>query len=182
MLSDSFEVDLRAALQVQADLLRRIERTTEGAARDFAESRIAPGEIGAADAALAELEAHAELLDAGDLEDFDPDEIPRIYERRRAAVSSELVRIGYRGWDHFVGQTRTFALTHGLLRRRVDGIPRATRPRQFGEAALDHRHPLPLRARQGDRRRGRVPKRPPLHENGVVAHYFMGSWPQFINE
>jgi hypothetical protein len=24
------------------------------------------------------------------------------------------VRIGYRGWDHFVGQTRTFALTHGL--------------------------------------------------------------------
>jgi hypothetical protein len=76
MLSDSFEVDLRAALQVQADLLRRIERTTEGAARDFAESRIAPGEIGAADAALAELEAHAELLDAGDLEDFDPEEIP----------------------------------------------------------------------------------------------------------
>jgi hypothetical protein len=114
MLSDSFEIDLRTALQVQAELLRRIERTGEGIERDFAESRIAQAEIGAAEAALAELEAHAELLDAEDLEDFDPEEIPGIYERRRAAVSSELVRISYRGWDDFVRQTRTFALTHGL--------------------------------------------------------------------
>ena len=114
MLSDSFEIDLRTALQVQADLLRRIERTTEGIERDFAQGRIAPGEISEAEAALAELEAEAALLDAGDLADFDPEEIPRIYERRRAEVSSELVRIGYRGWDDFVRQTRTFAVTHGL--------------------------------------------------------------------
>ncbi len=43
MLSEPFEVDLRTALQVQADLLRRIERTTAGAERDFEEYRIAPG-------------------------------------------------------------------------------------------------------------------------------------------
>ena len=60
------------------------------------------------------MEAEAALLDAGDLADFDPEEIPRLYERRQAEVSSELVRIGYRGWDDFVRQTRTFAVTHGL--------------------------------------------------------------------
>lgn len=114
MLSDSFEIDLRTALQVQADLVRRIERTAEGVELGFAGSRIAPGEIGTAEASLAELEAEAEFLDAGDLEDFDPEEIPRIYERRRAEVSSELVRIDYRGWEDFVRQTRTFALTRGL--------------------------------------------------------------------
>lgn len=114
MLSDSFEVDLRTALQVQADLLRRIEQPTVGVEHDFDESRIAPGEIGAAEATLSALEAEATLLEAGDLSDFDPEEIPRIYERRRAEVSTELVRIGYRGWDDFVRQTRTFALTHGL--------------------------------------------------------------------
>ena len=114
MLSDSFEIDLRTALQVQADLIRRIERTAEGVELGFAESRIGPGEIGTAEAILAELEAEAEFLDAGDLKDFDPEEIPRIYERRRAEVSSELVRIDYRGWEDFVRQTRTFALTRGL--------------------------------------------------------------------
>lgn len=114
MLSDSFEADLRTSLQVQADLLRRIERTTEGIERDFAESRVAPGEISAMEEALAELEMEAEFLDAEDLADFDPEEIHRIYERHRAAVSSELVRIGYRNWDDFVRQTRTFAVGHGL--------------------------------------------------------------------
>ena len=114
MFSDSFEVDLRTALQAQAHLLRRIERTTEGIERDFAESRIDPGEIGEAETALAELEAEASLLDVEDLADFDPQEIPRLYERRRAEVSSELVRLGYRGWDDFIRQTRTFAVTHGL--------------------------------------------------------------------
>jgi hypothetical protein len=114
MLSDSFEVDLRTALQVQADLLCRIEQTTVGVEHDFDESRIAPGEISAVEAAVSALEAEATLLEAGDLADFDPEEIPRIYDRRRAEVSTELVRIGYRGWDHFVRQTHTFALTHGL--------------------------------------------------------------------
>jgi hypothetical protein len=114
MLSDSFEFDFRTALQVQAELLRRIERTGEGIERDFAESRITQADIGAAEAALTELEAEVALLDAADLADFDPEEIPRLYERRGAEVSSELMRIGYRDWDDFVRQTRTFALTHGL--------------------------------------------------------------------
>ena len=114
MLSDSFETDLRTSLHVQADLLRRIERTTEDVERDFAESRINPTEIEAMEAILAKLEAEAEFLDAKDFADFDPEEIPRIYERRRAAVSSELVRIGYRNWDEFVRQTRTFAVGRGL--------------------------------------------------------------------
>lgn len=114
MLSDPFEADLRTALQVQADLLRRIERTTERVERDFTESRIAPGEIDALEAKLADLEAEAYHLDVEDLADFDPEEIPQIYERRRAAVSSELVRIDYRGWDDFVRQTRTFAVSYGL--------------------------------------------------------------------
>lgn len=114
MLSDLFEADLRTSLQVQADLLRRIERTTTDVERDFAESRIAPGEISAMEDALAVLEAEAELLDAEDLADFDPEEIPRIYERRRAAISSELMQIGYRNWDDFVRQTRTFAVGYGL--------------------------------------------------------------------
>lgn len=114
MLSDLFEADLRTSLQVQADLLRRIERTTTGVERDFADSRIAPGEISAMEDALAVLEAEAELLDAEDLADFDPEEIPRIYEHRRAEISSELRRIGYRNWDDFVRQTRTFAVSNGL--------------------------------------------------------------------
>jgi hypothetical protein len=101
-------------LQVQADILRRIERTVEGAERDFAESRVFPVEIGAMEDILAELEANVDLLDVEDLADFDPGEVPRIYERRRAAVSSELVRIGYRGWDDFVRQSRTFAIGYGL--------------------------------------------------------------------
>lgn len=114
MLSDLFEADLRTSLQVQADLLRRIERTTTDVERDFAESRIALGEISAMEDALAVLEAEAELLDAEDLADFDPEEMPRIYKRRRAEISSELRRIGYRNWDDFVRQTRTFAVSNGL--------------------------------------------------------------------
>ncbi|MDP9474701.1 MAG: hypothetical protein M3R38_03230 [Actinomycetota bacterium] len=114
MLSDGFEADLRTALQVQADLLYRIERTVEGVERDFAEGRAVPDGISEAEAILAELEEGAGYLEAEDLADFDPEEVPRIYERRRAAVSSELVRIGYRGWDDFVRQTRTFAVGHGL--------------------------------------------------------------------
>lgn len=114
MLSDSFETDLRTALQIQSELLRRIERTAEGVERDFSESRIAPDEVGRIEDILAGLEAGAEFLSAEDLADFDPGEIPRIYERRRAEVSSELTRIGYRNWDDFVRQTRVFALSEGL--------------------------------------------------------------------
>lgn len=114
MLSDSFETDLRTALQIQSELLRQIERTAEGIERDFSESRVAPGEVGRIEDILAELEAGAEFLDAEDLADFDPGEIPQIYERRRAEVSSELTRIGYHNWDDFVRRTRVFAMSEGL--------------------------------------------------------------------
>lgn len=114
MLSGGFETDLRTALHVQADILRRIERAAGGVERGFDEAYAVPDEISAAEAILAELEVGAGYLEAEDLAGFDPEEIPRIYERRRAEVSSELVRIGYRGWDDFVRQTRTFAVGHGL--------------------------------------------------------------------
>ncbi|MGI8911090.1 MAG: hypothetical protein ACR2JR_11145 [Rubrobacteraceae bacterium] len=86
----------------------------EGVERDFSESRIAPSEIGRIEDILAELETGAEFLNAEDLADFDPEEIPRIYKRRRAEVSSELTRIGYRNWDDFVRQTRVLAVSEGL--------------------------------------------------------------------
>lgn len=114
MFSDAFEADLRTALQVQADLLYRIRRTTERVERDFAESRIASDEIDALEAALAGLEADAEYLDPDDLADFDPEEVPRVYARHRAAVSSELARIDYRGWDDFVRRSRAYAFGRGL--------------------------------------------------------------------
>ncbi len=114
MLSGSFEAELRTAIQVQNNLLRRIERTAESVERDFDQNRIAPGEINAMEVALAELEEETEFLDAEDLADFDPEEVSRIYEHHRTAVSSELMRIGYSNWDDFVRQTRTFAVSYGL--------------------------------------------------------------------
>jgi hypothetical protein len=101
-------------LQVQTELLRRIERATDEIESNFAKNRISQGEIDELEAIIEELEASSEFLLAEDLNDFDPDSIPRLYERRRAKVSSELTRIGYRDWESFVGQTRVFAVSNGL--------------------------------------------------------------------
>lgn len=113
-MRDSLEIELRTALQVQAELLRRIERTTDEVERDFAESRISRNEIHELQSILDELEADSGFLRAEDLDGFDPNDIPKLYERRRAEVSTELTRIGYRDWDGFVKETRVFAVSNGL--------------------------------------------------------------------
>ncbi|MBA2693800.1 MAG: hypothetical protein H0U65_15120 [Rubrobacter sp.] len=113
-MRDSLEIELRTALQTQAELLRRIERTADEVEHDFAETRISRDETHELQKILDELEADSGFLQAEDLDGFDPDDIPRLYERRRAEVSSELTRIGYRDWDEFVMQTRVFAVKNGL--------------------------------------------------------------------
>ncbi len=113
-MRDTFEAELRTALQVQSELLKRIGRTTDEVERGFDQNRVHPGEIHEMQAMLDELEAGSEFLQAEDLDDFDPNDIPRLYARRRAEVSSELTRINYRNWDDFVRQTRVFAVSEGL--------------------------------------------------------------------
>ncbi|MGH3089993.1 MAG: hypothetical protein ACRDSJ_22155 [Rubrobacteraceae bacterium] len=113
-LRDVFEAELRTALQVQSELLKRIEQTTDDVERDFEQNRVHPSEIHELEVILDELEAGSEHLRAEDLNDFDPDEIPRLYARKREEVSSELARINYRDWDDFVRQTRVFAINEGL--------------------------------------------------------------------
>lgn len=113
-MRDVFEAELRTALQVQSELLRRIGRTTEAVERDFEQNRVRPSEIHDLEAILDELEAGSEFLRAEDLDSFDPDDIHRLYARKRAEVSSELTRINYRDWDDFVRQSRAFAVSEGL--------------------------------------------------------------------
>ncbi|MBA2693794.1 MAG: hypothetical protein H0U65_15090 [Rubrobacter sp.] len=113
-MRDVFEAELRAALQVQSELLKRIGRTTEEVERDFEQNRVRPSEIHDLEAILDELEAGSEFLRAEDLDSFDPDDIHRLYARKRAEVSSELTRINYRDWDDFVKQSRAFAVGEGL--------------------------------------------------------------------
>ncbi len=64
LLRDSFEAELRTALQVQSELLKRIEQTTDEVQRTFDQNRVRPSEIHEMQAILDELESGAEFLDA----------------------------------------------------------------------------------------------------------------------
>jgi hypothetical protein len=111
MLSDAMIADLRSVLQAQNHILRQIEQSLSSLETTVASQS---ADIRELQKLMDEIEASADLLEADDLADFDPDEIPRLYEARRAVVANELVQIGFSDWNSFVRQCQTYALHNGL--------------------------------------------------------------------
>src|SRR2546421_13045114 len=119
MLSDHNVLDLRSILLAQSCLLDELDRSIDELDRSIATSASKLADVPAQAAEISELQhlmaeikASAHLLVADDLADFDPDDIPRLYEARRAAVTNELTRLNYGDWPSFVRQCRHYALYH----------------------------------------------------------------------
>jgi hypothetical protein len=114
MLSDEEVVELRAVLNAQSALLQKMRGAIDGA--EIALAGVTGQAAQASDLAalMAELECSAGLLGPEDLDGFDPDEIPRLYERRRAAVRQGLETLGCDDWPAFVARCRLYALKEGL--------------------------------------------------------------------
>ena len=111
MLSDTMIADLRPVIQAQHHILCQIEQATASLQSTIAEQS---ADIQELQELMDEIEALSDLLDEDDLADFDPEEIPRIYEARRAGVANELVRIGCNDWNSFVRQCQTYTLHAGI--------------------------------------------------------------------
>lgn len=111
---DTFEIELRTAMQVQAYTLRRLELSAVDAKLGFSENQVVSQEILELQEIMAELEAGAGLLGSQDLSDFEIGDIHRIYEQNRVEISSDLAKVGYKDWDSFVRQTRALAAARGL--------------------------------------------------------------------
>jgi len=111
MLSDAMIADLRSILQAQNHILRQIEQSLSSLETTVASQS---ADIRELQKLMDEIEASADLLEADDLADFDPDEIPHLYEARRAVVAEDLVQIGFSDWNSFVRQCQTYALHNGL--------------------------------------------------------------------
>lgn len=112
--SDEVVAELRTTLVAQRDFTRRLMEAVAEAGDAFHTNASTRSAIEKGDRLLAELEANVGLLQLDDLDGFDHGEIPRIYEKRRAAVGADLVRLEYRSWDDFVRQCRTHAFQVGL--------------------------------------------------------------------
>lgn len=114
MLSDRFIVELRAVLQTQNHILRQLDAAVSDVEAKLADVAAQTLQLRELELIMVELEASVEMLNEDDLSNFDPDEIPRLYERRRAAVANNLVKIGFKDWDSFVKKCQIHALQQGL--------------------------------------------------------------------
>ena len=114
MLSDQFIAELRAVLQAQNHILRQLDVAVSDVEAKLADVAAQTQQLRELELIMAELEASVESLDEDDLSDFDPDEIPRLYERRRAVVANNLVKIGFKDWDSFVKKSQIYALQQRL--------------------------------------------------------------------
>lgn len=113
MISERLVIELRAVLQAQSHILRQLDATVSDAEEKLADSEQTE-QIRELEQLMAELEESADWLEGDDFSDFDPDTILHLYERRRSAVSQELVKIGFKDWDSFVRQCQIYTLQQKL--------------------------------------------------------------------
>lgn len=114
MASDAPDAEFRTALQVQHDLLRRIRDSVNDVEDQFQHTDDTSEKLRDLEELMDEIEDEAGKLDPGDLEDYDPGEIGRIYERHQASVRQDIESLDFDNWDRFVQQTKTYALKHGI--------------------------------------------------------------------
>ncbi|MFB2969046.1 hypothetical protein ACE1CD_08740 [Aerosakkonema sp. BLCC-F183] len=114
MISDRFVAELRSVLQAQHHILHKLDVTVTDIEEKLADVSQQSQDIQELEKMMAELEASIDFLDADDFSDFNADEILQLYDRRRAAVNRELVKIGFKDWDSFVRQCQIYALQQQL--------------------------------------------------------------------
>ncbi len=102
------------ALHAQKDLLERIEMSFDDVEQSFQDTRVNADKIEDLEALMDTIEANADLLEAEDLRDFDPDAVSSIYSRHRAAVQQDLEQLDHENWDRFTRQTKQYVLRHGV--------------------------------------------------------------------
>lgn len=107
-------IDLRAVLQTQADLVRRLDATVTRMEQQFAGGAGHGEQVVELQRLMDQIEAAAEFLEADDLASFDAERIPRLYADRQAAVAHAHVRMGCQRWDSFVRSCQAYTLQHGL--------------------------------------------------------------------
>ncbi len=114
MASDALDAEFRTALHVQRDLLRRVRDSVDDVEERFASTEDTSEKLRELEELMDEIEAGADNLRPGDLADYDPGEIDRIYERNQASVRQDIESLDFENWDRFVQQTKTYALKHGI--------------------------------------------------------------------
>jgi hypothetical protein len=114
MASDTLDAEFRTALQVQHDLLRRIRDSVDDVEERFEDTDDTSEKLRELKELMDEIEADSDKLRPGDLADYDPGEIDRIYERHQASVRQDIESLDFENWDRFVQQTKTYALKHGI--------------------------------------------------------------------
>jgi hypothetical protein len=114
MLSDQFIAELRAVIQTQNHLLRKLETTVSDLEVKFADVSSQTEQIRELEKMMAEIETSVDFLEEDDLSDFQPDRVLQLYNNRHLAVSHDLVKIGYKDWDSFVRKCQIYALQQQL--------------------------------------------------------------------
>ncbi|MFW6359685.1 MAG: hypothetical protein ACOC0N_10810 [Chroococcales cyanobacterium] len=114
MISDRLVVELRAILQAQNQILNQLESAVSDVERKLANVSEQTQQIQELEQLMNELLNDVEWLEADDVNDFDPDDITKIYEHHHAAISQNLVKIGFKDWNSFVRQCQIYCLQQGL--------------------------------------------------------------------
>lgn len=114
MISERLVIELRAVLQAQNHILHQLNAAVSDAEEKLADVSEHTEQIRELEQLMTELEESADWLKEDDFSDFDPDELLQLYQRRRSAVSHELVKIGFKDWDSFVRQCQIYSLHQSL--------------------------------------------------------------------
>jgi len=114
VFSDQFSIELGSVLQAQNHILKQFDRAMSEVETKLSDVDVQTNQIHELERLMSQLEASADCLEAEDFDDFTPDEILQLYARRHAAVTKDLVKIGYKDWDSFVRQCQTYALFQNI--------------------------------------------------------------------
>lgn len=121
MLSDQFVTELGIAIQAQNHTLNQLKAATTEVDEVISEAESKFSAVGdlslqlqELDSLMSELEDSLDWLEEQDFGDFDPEAIQNLYENRQSTIFRELTKIGFKDWDSFVRQCRTYALYQGI--------------------------------------------------------------------
>lgn len=114
MISDKFAAELYAVLQTQNHILQKLDAAVSDVEEKLADVSEQSEQIRELERMMAEIEEDVDFLKEEDSEDFDPDQILQLYERRRASIARDFSKIGFKDWDSFVRQCQIYALQQGL--------------------------------------------------------------------
>ncbi|MFN9868183.1 MAG: hypothetical protein ACK568_14140, partial [Pseudanabaena sp.] len=95
MISDNLVIELRAILQAQNHLLKRLSDSISEIEAKFVDVSQRSSQLQNLEEMMAELENSIDFLEDEDLADFDPNEIYQIYDRHQNAIKRDLQAIGF---------------------------------------------------------------------------------------